>query len=92
MENVFSGDSRLGKSVVMEGRGEELGEASSRSGKGRPSSPLLPLRVQMLRSVFSSAFGMLGAIYCVSVSGVALRTGPICLKNNEWAYHFEETS
>nr|XP_010970375.2 transmembrane 4 L6 family member 5 [Camelus bactrianus] len=45
----------------------------------------------MLRSIFCSAFGLLGGIYCLSVSGTALRIGPKCLMNDTWDYHFKET-
>ncbi|KAF7480119.1 Hypothetical predicted protein [Marmota monax] len=45
----------------------------------------------MLRSIFSSAIGMLGAIYCLGVSGAGLQTGPKCLVDDKWDYHFQET-
>ncbi|KAF7480120.1 hypothetical protein GHT09_008649 [Marmota monax] len=43
-------------------------------------------------SCWCSVFGMLGAIYCLSVSGVGLRIGPKCSINDEWDYHFQETA
>ncbi|XP_076727500.1 transmembrane 4 L6 family member 5-like [Callospermophilus lateralis] len=49
-------------------------------------------RVQIPCSCWCSVFGMLGAIYCLSVSGVGLRIGPKCSINGQWDYHFQETA
>eukprot|EP00061_Rhincodon_typus_P009773 g33530.t1 len=43
----------------------------------------------MLRSVFSSLFGTLGSLYCLTVSSTALTNGPLCdIGTGNWKYPF----